>query len=287
MLAGWFFIRVYDRTTVPYVIGQPQNTALEMLDDSRLLAVVESVYSEEYDAGLVVAQSAMEGSRVHRGSQMTIYVSAGTQWFYMDNYVGRSEEEAMASLGTSGAKNVVFEYVQNGSVPVGQIISQSPDPGYQSKEDPVVIVVSGQSVLMPALTGLSLEGATALIEAEGLTVGNVTAGYSADAVANTVIAQGIAPNASVLKGSSVDLTVSQHGETIYYPPARFTVVVPLDGLQVEVELTTPSGQTVISYSNELSAGTYPIELSSSEMGMHTVQVRLDGVPVDITEVVFD
>jgi beta-lactam-binding protein with PASTA domain len=205
----------------------------------------------------------------------------------MDNYVGRSEEEAMASLGTSGAKNVVFEYVQNGSVPVGQVISQSPDPGYQSKEDPVVIVVSGQSVLMPALTGLSLEGATALIEAEGLTVGNVTAGYSADAVANTVIAQGIAPNASVLKGSSVDLTVSQHGETIYYPPARFTVVVPLDGLQVEVELTTPSGQTVISYSNELSAGTYPIELSSSEMGMHTVQVRLDGVPVDITEVVFD
>ena len=91
----------------------------------------------------------------------------------------------------------------------------------------------------------------------------------------------------MLKGTSVDLTVSQHGETIYYPPARFTVVVPLDGLQVEVELTTPSGQTVIAYANELSAGTYPIELSSSEMGMHTVQVRLDGVPVDITEVVFD
>ncbi|MBQ9951300.1 MAG: protein kinase [Clostridia bacterium] len=287
LLAGWFFIRVYDRTTVPYVIGQHQNTALEMLDDSRLLAVVESVYSEEYEAGYVVAQSAMEGSRVRRGSQMTLYVSAGTQWFYMENYVGKTEEEAMASLGTGGAKNMVFEYVQNGSVPVGQVISQSPDPGYQSKDDPVVIVVSGQSVLMPALTGLSLEGATALIEAEGLAVGNVTAGYSADAVANTVIAQGIAPNASVLKGTSVDLTVSQHGETIYYPPARFTVVVPLDGLQVEVELTTPSGQTVIAYANELSAGTYPIELSSSEMGMHTVQVRLDGVPVDITEVVFD
>lgn len=287
LLTGWFFFRIYGRVTVPNVIGQQQTVALDMLDQRGLPAMIDTAYSEEYAAGIVILQSEDAGERVRIGTGVNLVVSAGTQWFYMDNFIGKSEEEAMAALSGSGAKNVVFEYVQNSSIAVGTVISQSLEPGYQSKDDAVVIVVSGQSVIMPSLTGLSLEGAAALIAAEGLKVGNITEGYSADAVANTVIAQGVAPNAQVLKGTSIDLTVSQHGDVIYYPPARFTVVVPLDGLEVEVRLIMPSNEEMTVYSGELSAGTYPIELSSSERGAHTVCVYLDGVPVDITEVVFD
>lgn len=287
LVVGWFFVKIYGRVSVPYVVGQHQGVALDMMDRSGLLPVIESVYSEEYDVGVVVSQSVEDGKRVRVGSGLTLYVSAGSQWFYMGSFVGGTEEAAMEALSGSGAKNVRFEYVQNNSVEVGTVISQSLEAGYQHKDEAVIIVVSGQSVLMPSLNGLSLDGARALIEAEGLTVGSISDGYSADALDNTVIGQSISPNAQVLKGTAVDLTVSRHGETMYYPPARFTVVVPLDALQVEVKLTTPTHQEVTAYSGELSAGTYPIELSSVESGRHTVCVYLDGVPVDITEVVFD
>jgi len=286
-LTGWFFFGVYGRVTVPNVLGQQQSVALDMLDQRGLPAVIDSAYSEEYGAGVVIGQSVEAGKRVRTGSGVTLIVSEGTRWFYMDEYIGGTEEEAMAALSAGGAKNVTFEYVQNANIPVGTVISQSLEPGYQSKDEAVIITVSGQSVLMPTLTGLTLQGAQALIDAEGLKVGSVLEGYSADAVAGTVIAQSVAPGTSALKGTTVDLTVSQHGAAIYYPPARFTVMVPLDALSVEVRLIAPSGQETTAYSAELSAGTYPIELSSAEPGAHTVCVYLDGVAVDVTEVVFD
>lgn len=287
LLAGWFFFKIYGRVEVPDVRGQQQSVAVDMLEKSGLPTVVNTAYSEEYDAGVVIDQSQIAGERVRIGTGVELTVSAGTQWFYMANFIGGSEEEAMEALSVSGAKSITFEYVRNDEIEVGTVISQSLNPGYQSKEEPVVITVSGQIVQMPTLTGLTLQGAQALIEAEGLVLGAITEGYSADAVANTVIAQGIAPGTQVLKGSTVDLTVSQHGEIVYYPPSRFTVVVPLDALSVEVHLITPSGEQVVAYGGELSSGTYPIELSSREAGVHTVCVYLDGVPVDITEVLFD
>lgn len=287
LLAGWFFFKFYGRVEVPDVVGQQQSVALDMLDRSGLPAVINTAYSEEYDVGVVISQSEEAGERVRMGTGVELVVSAGSQWFYMADFIGGSEEEAMAALSTSGAKSITFEYVRNDEIEVGTVIAQSLNPGYQSKDEPVVITVSGQIVQMPTLTGLTLEGAQALIEAEGLVLGTVTQGYSADAVANTVIAQGIVPGSQVLKGTTVELTISQHGEVVYYPPARFTVVVPLDALSVEVRLIAPSGVEVTAYAGELSAGTYPIELSSSESGVHTVCVYLDGVPVDVTEVLFD
>lgn len=287
MLAGWFFFKIYGRVEVPDLVGQQQSVALDMLEKRGLPAVIDTAYSEEFAAGVVIDQSQPAGERIRMGTGIGLTVSAGTQWFYMADYIGKPEEEAMAELSTSGAKNITFEYVRNDEIEVGTVIAQSLKPGYQSKEEPVVITVSGQIVQMPTLTGLTLQGAQALIEAEGLTLGEVHQGYSADAVADTVIAQGIAPGTQVIKGTTVELTVSQRGESVYYPPARFTVVVPLDALSVEVRLITPSGAEVVAYSGELAAGTYPIELSSTEVGTHTVCVYLDGVPVDVTEVLFD
>ena len=286
-VGGWYLFGVYGRAVVPYMVGQRQSDALEALDQAGLPAAVETAYSEEYDAGVVISQSQTAGARLRAGTSVTLVVSAGSQWFYMGNYVGGTEEEAQAALAGSGAKDVTFQYIQNSQVEVGTVVGQTPEAGYQSKENPVVITVSGQSVAMPSLTGLTLDGAVALITAEGLRIGSITEGYSADAPANTVIAQSVAPGAQALKGTTVDLTVSQAPETMFYPSSRFTVVVPLDGLEVEVKLIAPSGGETEAYEETLPAGTYLIELSSAEPGVHTVCVYLDGVPVDTAEVAFE
>ncbi len=279
-------LSIQGKVIVPSVVGEEQSAAQELLTAAGLTVTIGTTYSEEYDAGIVIEQSYNSGQRVDEGTSVTLTVSEGTQWFYMANFVGESEEDAMEALSDSGAKNITFDYVQDSDVEPGIVISQTPDAGYQSKDDAVVITVSGRSVLVPALTGLTLDGATALIEAEGLTVGTVTEGYSADAAANTVIAQNVAPNSEVLAGSEIDLTICRQEDSLYYPASSFTVVVPLENLKVEVTLETPSGEETVVYSQTMDMGTYPIELSSGESGTHTVRVYLEGVLIESTEIEF-
>ena len=285
-LAGWYVVGVRGRVTMPNVMGQTQSAAQELLENAGLPVGVETAYSEDVEAGLVISQSREPGERVRTGSLVSLVVSAGTQWFYMDSYMGWTEAEALASIRESGAKDVSVEYVQSDAA-AGMVVAQSPEMGWQSKSDPVVLAVSGESVLMPTLIGLDLEGAKALIESEGLTVGNVVEGYSADAPVRTVIAQSVAAGAQVLSGTAVDLTVSERREAVYYSDSRFTVVVPLENLLAEVTLVTPSGTEVIAYTGELPMGTHAVELSSTEQGVHTVRVYLDGVLMDTTELLFE
>lgn len=271
---------------VPDVIGQEQLLAQDALESAGLPVAVETAYSEEYEEGIVIGQSRKALERVQKGSGVVITVSAGTQWYYMENLVGLSEEQAMEQLNANRVEAVVVEYIKSDRE-IGSVVAQSVDTGWQSKDQPVVLTVSGQSVFMPDLVGLSLEGATALIEAEGLSLGTVTEGYSADAVPHTVISQSILPEEQVLAGTVIDMTVSQRAETKYMPQSAFTVVVPLENLSVEVTLTTPSGEEVLFFSDVMSPGTHPVELVSGEMGMHIVRVYLDGVLMEATEVMFD
>ena len=103
-----------------------------------------------------------------------------------------TEADALDWLAVQGAADVTVEYVQD-EAPVGEVVAQSLEPGTQSKDAPLTLTVSGRTVLMPPLTGLTLEGATALLQSEGLVLGEVTEGESPDAPAHTVIAQNIRP----------------------------------------------------------------------------------------------
>ncbi len=283
--AGWYYFFFRNRVQVPYLIGEQQQTALETLEQAELPATIERAYSEDYEAGMVLAQSRKPGERIRRGSSVTLVVSAGTQWYELENLTGQYEADALDWLAVQGAADVTVEYVQD-EAPVGEVVAQSLEPGAQSKDAPLTLTVSGRTVLMPPLTGLTLEGATALLQSEGLVLGEVTEGESPDAPAHTVIAQNIAPNSQVLAGTAIDLTLCAGRETIYRPDCEFTVMVPLDNLEVVVTVTAPSGTETIVFSQKLPAGAHAVSLSSAEPGEHTVRVYLDGVLMDTTQIVF-
>ena len=151
----------------------------------------------------------------------------------------------------------------------------------------MIITASGQSVLMPSLTGLPMESAEAILSAEGLMLGSVTEGYAADAKANAVIGQSVSPGAEVLVGTAVDLTVNPGAKPVYYPASKLSVVVPLNGSQVVLSVTTPSRDTQEISLGTLNAGTYRIALSSPEAGVHRVKVVIDGVNIETRDVDFE
>jgi beta-lactam-binding protein with PASTA domain len=204
----------------------------------------------------------------------------------MEDFVGQTLEDASDALRAQGVETVDVNYVQS-DAPVGTVVSVSPQPGRQTKDEPVTLSVSGQRILMPSLIGFALDDARKLIEAEGLQLGAVTEEEAVDALPGTVVAQSIEAGAVLLAGAVVDVTVNQARQLLYYPISKLSVVVPLNGSDVQLALVAPSGNVREVYRGVLNAGTYRIALDSEEAGEHTVNITMDGVLMESRTVNFE
>ena len=271
---------------MPQLIGAPQAEAVKAIENLGIEVNVVNAYSEEIPGGSVMLQSRSAGELLRKDAQITLTVSLGSQWYVLPDMVGMDSEEAIAYLSEAGVNTVNVSYTQS-DLPTGTIIYQEPHSGHISRDVPVLIRISGQSVSVPSLAGLSLEGARAVIEAEGLVLGVISEGESADAKSGTVIAQSIAPYTQVLSGTSVDLTICRPQEMRYAPDTALTLVVPLNKLQVRVDLVPPSGETVEAFNSILEKGTHSVNLNSTQRGMHTVYIYLEDVLFESLQLDFE
>ena len=275
-IVGMYLRSIRGTIPMPNLLGRPE---AEAVSEVRALGIedvnVVSAYSEDYDQGEIMLQSRAAGDMLRADARVILTVSLGSQWDYLENMSGWQLEDAIAYLEGAGVKAVNLDYDQS-ELPVGTVISQDVPEGWTSRDAALTVKISGQSVSVPSLSGLTLEGARAVIEAEGLKLGNVIEGDSADARSGTVIGQSIAPYTQALAGTSVDLTVCRAQNKAYAPEVPLTLVAPLNGLEVRVDLRTPSGQTVQALSEVMDSGVHQIELSSAERGRHAVEIYLDG-----------
>ena len=274
MVAAIMMIWRLSRVKIVDVIGMSEAEAYAALSQ-KFDVTVRHEYNSFVEKGLVIAQSPDAGEYGGQGDSVLITVSDGAGLVVIDDYTGYTSDEAMNALVAIGINDIVVENVLDEAAP-GTVVSQQPEAGEISRDERVVLMVSGETVSVPAVSGYTLDNARALIESEGLKVGTVSSAYSADAAAGTVIAQSVAPNSTALMGSNIDLVIAQSQEVMFYPDGEFRVVVPLDSTQVVVELLTPSGNLTQVYAGELDRGTHSIPLSSEESGDHTVYVYLDG-----------
>ena len=102
-----------------------------------------------------------------------------------------------------------------------------------------------------------------------------------------MIDQSEAEGVELLAGTKVDVTVNQARQTLYYPISKLSVVVPLNGSDVQLMMVAPSGNAREVYHGVLNAGTYRIALDSPEAGQHTVNITMDGVLMERRTVNFE
>jgi len=282
----WYMTNTANTYVVPDLVGQEQLMAQDALERLGGGSEVNYSYSEDYEEGIVISQSRRAGVRVKQSVPVVLTVSRGSQWYYLEDFVGQPLEDAEDALRAQGVESVDVNYVQS-DAPVGSVVSVSPEPGRQSKDAPVIFSVSGQRILMPSVIGFTLEDARKLIEAEGLQLGTVTETEAVDALPGTVVAQSEAEGAELLAGAVVDVTVNQARGTLYYPISKLSVVVPLNGSDVQLVMVAPSGNAREVYHGVLNAGTYRIALDSEEPGQHTVNITMDGVLMESRTVNFE
>ena len=202
-----------ETTKVPNVVGKSESEAEELIQKANLIVVHgDAQYSDDVEEGDVISSDPTPGTEVDEGTEVTIVVSLGSQPATVPNLRGKTAsaaESALANAGLSGSSSEDY----SDSVPEGQVISQSIDPGEKvDKGTTVSYVVSlgpeTTYVTVPGLGGYTESVARQRLEDAGLSVGTVSEAYSSTVGKGYVIDQTASPGSSVEAGTSVGFTVS-------------------------------------------------------------------------------
>ncbi len=112
---------------VPDVAGLSKAEGTAKLDREGFRVVREEVYSEEHPKGEIISQEPAAKSVVNVGSEVKIVVSLGVEHkeVVVSNYLGMTEEEAMAALEEQGLKLGEITETYNSEYAKGLICYQS------------------------------------------------------------------------------------------------------------------------------------------------------------------
>jgi beta-lactam-binding protein with PASTA domain len=214
------------------------------------------------------------------------------------NVQGDTQAAATAAIAAAGLTVGTITMQASGTVPAGDVISESPVAGTAAASGSVVnlIVSSGPaSVSVPNVVGDTQATATAAITGAGLVAGTVTTQSSATVATGDIISESPAAGTSVSNGSTVNLVVSSGPAAVSVPnvvsdtQAAATTTITGAGLVVG-SVTMQSSATVVAgniISESPSAGTSVaggsavnlVVAGSSSSGGYTVGGTVTGLPI--------
>ncbi|MCR5134350.1 MAG: Stk1 family PASTA domain-containing Ser/Thr kinase [Clostridiales bacterium] len=198
---------------VPDLHGMTYEQAEEQLKDRGLkIQKGDKVFSDDYEAGLIVAQDPREHTKVKEGTTVTVDLSIGASEGEVPYLIGMDEKEAVAAIEEAG-----FVYAgsteETSTQPAGQVLSQTPEAG--SKASPgseiSLVISNGQGkrqVTVPDLRGLTEDEARSKLENNGLYLGSVEYQISKTYPKGQIIDQQYAGGNKIDEGTSVSVVVS-------------------------------------------------------------------------------
>ncbi|NED98719.1 Stk1 family PASTA domain-containing Ser/Thr kinase [Phytoactinopolyspora halotolerans] len=173
--------------------------------------------------------------------------SGGPPMVTVPSLTGETREVAEEMLTDRGLVPAIDSQETNDADQVGTVLSQDPPPNEQLEEGSTVTIAVGvepDMVIVPSVVGRTQEEAEAMIQEEGLNVGNVSREDS-DRPEGEVLETDPEGGASVEPDSTVNLTVSTGVQEIEVPglvgESRESAEAELDrrGLNVQV-ITEPA-----------------------------------------------
>lgn len=205
----------HEEVVVPELLGKYEEEARQILKDAKLeMEVGIPLYNGEYKAGQVVSQDPVAGSKVMEGNKITINLNKdknGSETA-VPSVTGKTVEDARYSLQAYGFEIGDITTEAN-EMPEGIIISQKPKAGDDAKPGTKVNLVVSKGaedaeIVMIKLLGMDASEAANELSAMGLKLGEPTYAPSSTYAQNQVIAQSVEPGEKVMKGTTIDITIS-------------------------------------------------------------------------------
>ncbi len=230
---------------VPALLGMTESEARSALSDLDLVfsnGGTES--SEEFEEGMICAQSQEAGTYVAADTVITVKISSGKGELEVPDVVGQTESVAEQMIRDTGFSSPVKEYEYSDTIEQGKVISQSPQGGDKGKDGDTITIVVSQGVenaKVPSVSGMNQTDATAALEAQGFVV-TVEQGHSDTVDEGFILSQTPAAGEYANKGATVNIVVSQGPETIYY---TFSMTVePRGGEETDYTLEDGNGEFI-------------------------------------------
>ncbi|MDO4555272.1 MAG: Stk1 family PASTA domain-containing Ser/Thr kinase [Lachnospiraceae bacterium] len=272
--------------TMPNVVGENQQEAVNILTKANLKAAIQTEVSDDVEKDKVIRQSVPYGYDLEEGSTVTIVVSTGKEQAEVPDVTGKKESSAKSSLDKAGFKIKTQEEYSD-SVAEGRVIEQSPQGGKNADYGSTVTLTISKGpetkeVKVPSLVGKSYSEAKSLLKNQGLSVGNAVKEYSDTYSEGTVISQSPDGGTTVEEGTSVDLVVSRGAEPKSYRyPGQVTVDCPFDDGVEEGSVSlvlSQNGQTKTIFNKNVHSTDFPLSVSFEGYaeGSATVILYWDG-----------
>jgi len=128
--------------TVPGVVGLSRASADSQLRSEGLGVAIQEEESDE-PAGEVIAQDPGGGSRVERGTTVTITVSTGRPRATVPNVIGLGVADAATQIGNAGLVPVQRERTVTDPAEDGVVVDQRPGSGTELDEGAEVVIIIG------------------------------------------------------------------------------------------------------------------------------------------------
>ena len=184
----------------------PQDAETLLKKNLLLLGTVTEVFNKSVRKGLVISSSPAAGTALKKETAVDLIVSKGIEEIPLTSYVGKSSDQALNELTAAGF-DVTPIYAFSDTVPIGTVISQTPDGGVNiAKGTKIALVVSkgSETVFIPNVYSLTQAKATGTLENLDLLVTIKKIGTRANKV---VIDVSPAVGSKVKRGSTVVVTV--------------------------------------------------------------------------------
>jgi len=205
LLGWWLFEGRY--TIVPQVAGVSAATAQADLRDAGLTpGTARSVLDNHVAKGLVVKTIPSNGSRIARGGQVALIVSAGPHMISMPQVTGQKLTDAQAAIKHAGLVPGKVKMVTSPTIPAGIVISTSPSVGTSWPQPKPVTIVLSAGPPLPNFVGQQKAVAEQWAAANGVKLNEVTS--ASDQPVDTVIKQSAPPGSAFTTGQVITVTIS-------------------------------------------------------------------------------
>jgi serine/threonine-protein kinase len=260
-LGGWFlYTKIQDQLdknkpiAVPDVRLLARGLAVTQIQNAGLVPRVIKAPSDTVPSGQVSDENPGGGSKVARGSTVTLTVSTGIPQVQVPNVVGQNVTDAVAALAQRGLDQHIVRIFSTAQTDT--VTAQQPAAGDQvPKGTTVRINVSrgAKPVQVPDVRGQPFANAKSALEGLGFTVTRVD--IQSDQAKGVVVQSDPPAGSSIDKGSQVTLSVSKGPGTTQVPnvlnqnQTDATQILEQAGLNVAVitdPVTDPSQDGIVT-----------------------------------------
>ncbi|WP_405487465.1 Stk1 family PASTA domain-containing Ser/Thr kinase [Nocardia sp. NBC_00511] len=211
-----------DQVTVPDVANKNSQLAQRDLENQGFHVAVQPTPDAKIVQGNVVSTQPLGGSRVDKGSTITVLVSSGPQQVAVPKLAGLTQSQAEQTLTGQGLKLASdVKQAASSSDDKGKVVAQTPDAGQKIDAGAEVTISLGsgpEKVRVPDVVGQTIDVAKPNLEdSSGFTV--TTQEVPSNQPKGTVLGTTPAAGTQADKGSTVTVQIST-GDQLTMPDLR-------------------------------------------------------------------